>query len=283
VELLEGTTVLATIPANIYRESLKTSGIGTGNYAFRLEIPSVLRNGTAHQVSVRIQGSTFVLSNSPKTITCSANQYLGRFEWVDCNTLGGHAWDKNNPNAAVTVEILEGSTVLGTVIANKYRADVKNAGNGTGYYGFSMPLPASLRDGQAHQLSVRVQGSTVILSSSPRSITCPVTTRIASKGDSTTEFQNQEDIEPPYSSLQLTAFPNPAIDKIWVSFKTQSETSGRLSVINMYGREIWSEKIVNTGRTVRKLIDVGQAPSGIYLISLQVGDQTETRRIMISR
>ncbi|GGM86351.1 hypothetical protein GCM10010967_18250 [Dyadobacter beijingensis] len=174
VEIVEGTTVHATGTANIYRESLKTGGIGTGNYAFKIATPASLMDGKAHQLSVRVKGTSYTLTDSPRALTCAVNQYAGSFEWFDCESLKGWAWDKNFPNTAVTVELYEGTTVYATAIADQYREDLKNNGTGTGYYGFRITMPAALKDGKSHALSIRVKGSTTVLNNSPRTSNCPV-------------------------------------------------------------------------------------------------------------
>ncbi|WP_439558304.1 T9SS type A sorting domain-containing protein, partial [Dyadobacter sp.] len=134
---------------------------------------SSLKDGQAHSLSLRIKGTSVILDNSPRTITCaSATLYTGLFESADCNTVKGYAWDKNYPDKVLTVELLDGNTVVGTTNANAYREDLFAAGMGTGKYGFSLPLPASLKDGQSHTLSIRIKGTGVLLASSPRKLTC---------------------------------------------------------------------------------------------------------------
>ncbi|MCE6992607.1 T9SS C-terminal target domain-containing protein, partial [Dyadobacter sp. CY323] len=172
VEVFEGSTVYATAVADIYREDVKNSGIGTGNYGFKIATPLSLKDGKAHHLNVRIKGTSTILLDSPKSVTCVANQYAGRFNGADCSFILGWAWDKNFPDTAVTVEVYEGNMVYATAVANIYREDVKVSGIGTGNYGFKIATPASLRDGKAHSLSVRVKGSTTVLLDSPKIITC---------------------------------------------------------------------------------------------------------------
>jgi hypothetical protein len=76
--------------------------------------------------------------------------YAGGFDAPDCNYVKGWAWDKNAPNTAVTVELVEGNTVYATILADTYRADLQAAGLGTGNYGFRIPTPTALKDGNAH-------------------------------------------------------------------------------------------------------------------------------------
>src|SRR4029077_2898744 len=38
-----------------------------------------------------------------------------------CNTISGCAWDANNPNGTVSVDIYDGNTLISTTAANMYR------------------------------------------------------------------------------------------------------------------------------------------------------------------
>ncbi|TLU98676.1 T9SS C-terminal target domain-containing protein, partial [Dyadobacter luticola] len=160
VELLEGSTVIVSVPADIYREDLKNNGTGTGNYGFSIELPSRLKDAQTHTLSIRIKGTSTLLTDSPRTLTClTPSQYNGSFDGVDCNTVRGWVWDKSYPETALTVELLEGSTVHAEAVADIYREDRKAAGFGTGNYGFNFSLPQALKDGKAHQLSIRIKGT----------------------------------------------------------------------------------------------------------------------------
>jgi hypothetical protein len=91
VEVVEGTTVYATAVADIYRESLKTAGIGTGNYVFKIPLPAALKDGNAHQLGIRVKGSTALITGSPLSVTCSSTLYAGGFDAPDCNYVKGWA------------------------------------------------------------------------------------------------------------------------------------------------------------------------------------------------
>ncbi len=98
----------------------------------------------------------------------------GYLDGVDCNQIWGWAWDRNNPNTPVNVDIYDGPTLIATVAANLFRQDLANAGKGNGFHSFNFPVPASMRDGKAHQISVNFAGSSNNLGSSPRSRICDV-------------------------------------------------------------------------------------------------------------
>jgi hypothetical protein len=280
VELVEGSTVYGTTVANIYRENLKTAGYGTGIYGFSMALPNALKDGKSHQLGIRVQGSTTV-QGLLRTITCAVNQYGGNFEYAGCNLIAGWAWDKNAPNSALTVELIEGSTVHATALANIYRENVKNAGFGTGNYGFSFALPASLKDGMAHVLSVRVQGSSTILNSSPKTITCSTTARIGAPVEGLTTTSDDHHFEVESIGAALAVSPNPTACNIRVSFNSTDKQSAKLSVVNILGQVVWEEQVTGTGERHEQFVDLSQNTNGIYLVRLQMGEMIEVKRIAL--
>src|SRR5579863_8992949 len=58
--------------------------------------------------------------------------------------IAGWAWNPLNPQEAVLVDIYDGSELLIRVRADIYRGDLRDAGFGTGKYGFAIPRPAAL-------------------------------------------------------------------------------------------------------------------------------------------
>jgi len=98
--------------------------------------------------------------------------YEGSHELTNCDSVSGWAWDKNQPNATIKVDIYDGATLLTTVTADTFRQDLMDAGKGSGKHGFTFVLPYSLQDGQAHSIQVKVAGTDNTLAGTPRSIIC---------------------------------------------------------------------------------------------------------------
>jgi Beta-propeller repeat len=170
VDIFDGTTLLATVPANVFRGDLLNAGYGNGYHGFSYTAPNSLKDGRAHSILVRISQTTTNLTGSPKSLTCGA--LYGVQDAATCSSVSGWAWDPNNPNSAINVDILNGTTLLATVAANMFRGDLLNAGYGNGYHGFSYTAPNSLKDGRAHSILVRISQTTTNLTGSPKSLTC---------------------------------------------------------------------------------------------------------------
>ncbi len=109
------------------------------------------------------------------TVVCAAQaqSYQGYLEAANCSALSGWLWDASNPNAPTWVDLFDGATLIDTVNANNYRADLKSMGIGTGYYGFSYNTPPSLMNGQNHVIHGYVAGTSLQLGNSPITLNCP--------------------------------------------------------------------------------------------------------------
>ena len=98
--------------------------------------------------------------------------YQGSFDAADCATLSGWAWDMNQPDSAIAVDIYDGNALLATSPASLYSAALASSGKGNGYHAFSYAVPSTLKNGVSHSLSVRYGGTYTALSNSPRTLTC---------------------------------------------------------------------------------------------------------------
>jgi len=67
VDIYDGETLLATVPANKFRQDLLDSGIGSGEHAFDYATPAELKDGKAHTIRVIVSGTDVELTGSPMT------------------------------------------------------------------------------------------------------------------------------------------------------------------------------------------------------------------------
>jgi len=103
--------------------------------------------------------------------------FIGYFDFGDCNAIAGWAADRSRPNTPITVSVYDGFTLLTTVLANGSRGDSAAIGaavgsGDNGLHAFNIPFPTALKTGQPHAIGVRFESTSIELSTSPRSITC---------------------------------------------------------------------------------------------------------------
>src|SRR6266571_3559577 len=172
VDVFDGTTFIATAPANMYREDL-LNALGSPNHGFSFNTPASLRNGVAHTISVKFSGTNTLLVNTNRTIQCNLPpSYNGRHDGQGCNAIEGWAWDANDPNGTVNVDIYDGSTLIGTVAATLYRQDLADV-FGSPYHGWIFHTPPSLKDGQPHTITAKLGGTNQNLPlDTPRTTSC---------------------------------------------------------------------------------------------------------------
>ncbi|GAB3933876.1 FG-GAP-like repeat-containing protein [Larkinella terrae] len=149
------------------------SGAGSGS-GTSLSVPTSVTGTLVYSASCTAGScvsppATFTVVVTPPTATGSFDGFV---YGADCSTFRGWAWDRNKPNSAVSVEILDGPNVIGMLLADVFRQDLQTAGKGNGKHAFFFPIPESLKDGLSHNLSARIKDSGFILKDSPKALIC---------------------------------------------------------------------------------------------------------------
>jgi hypothetical protein len=98
--------------------------------------------------------------------------YAGNHETTNGEKITGWAWDQSQPDTPIQVDIYDGDTLLATVLADRFRADLKKAGMGNGKHGFLYPVPERLKDGKAHSIRIRFSGTSIDLKGTPKTLEC---------------------------------------------------------------------------------------------------------------
>jgi hypothetical protein len=94
----------------------------------------------------------------------------GHLDAANAQILAGWAWDPQQPDARLKIDLYDGGTKLQTVSADLLREDLRGK-KGDGRYGFSVPTPAALRDGKPHSITAVLAGTTTQLNGSPKTLT----------------------------------------------------------------------------------------------------------------
>lgn len=104
-----------------------------------------------------------------------APNYDGQLDAVNCDHIAGWAWDSNDEDKHVMVNIYDGDAVIASVRADAFRPDLKAAQKGDGNHAFAFSVPASLKDGRPHVIRAKIgePGSNLELGRSPQEINCP--------------------------------------------------------------------------------------------------------------
>ncbi|MGV3560124.1 putative Ig domain-containing protein [Larkinella arboricola] len=78
IEFLVGSSladakVVGTIEANLFRQDLKDHDKGNGSHGYRWNTPEELKNNKTYLIWGRVQGTSYLLKGSPKTLTCNGD------------------------------------------------------------------------------------------------------------------------------------------------------------------------------------------------------------------
>jgi hypothetical protein len=105
----------------------------------------------------------------------SSSGYEGFLEKLSCDMLRGWAFDRAQPDRALTVELYDGETLVKTVVADQFRQDLLDARKGNGRHLFIDAPPPELKDGKPHAIRAVVKGAGYALrplADTPPSMTC---------------------------------------------------------------------------------------------------------------
>lgn len=91
------------------------------------------------------------------TAAAKPPNYSGAVDTVNCTAISGWVWNSANASEDIKADFYVDGKLVGTVPAKNPRPDLK--GIGTGNYGFGLPVPPELKDGNPHTVNVKVAGS----------------------------------------------------------------------------------------------------------------------------
>jgi hypothetical protein len=110
----------------------------------------------------------------PPTFGGPANgcAFQGTVEGSSCTEVRGWAWDPMFPTTPIAVEVLVDGVSQGTVPADRLRPDLATSGKGDGRHGFVWTVPAAVRNGKRHTVTVRFAESPDFLAGKKQTLNC---------------------------------------------------------------------------------------------------------------
>ncbi|WP_123068370.1 glycosyltransferase [Massilia aurea] len=144
-------------------------------------------------------------SNDPSTSEHRANsnkavRYAGHFDGIFGRLAMGWAYNVENVNEVIQVEVVFDGRVVANTTASHFREDLAANGIGTGNHHFKCLLPIELFDGQARQIHVRIKGIAINIPGGPHIIN----KKLASLNDA---FDGTSlNASPPLSDFQVAMF-----------------------------------------------------------------------------
>ena len=96
----------------------------------------------------------------------------GHLDVAECDIIAGWAWDREQLDVPVKVDISDGEVRLATLTANQFRWDLVDAGIGNGSHGFSYAPPTELKDGRARRIRVTISGTDIDLTGKAKPLVC---------------------------------------------------------------------------------------------------------------
>lgn len=174
VDIYDGDTLLATVKADLFRQDLLSAGIGNGRHGFNYALPARLNDGRSHSLRVKFSGTGIDLSATPRAVTCRnlPPSYEGYHSETNCQAVSGWAWDQNQPDTPINLDLYDGAVLVTTLAAGSLREDLLKVGKGNGYHAYNYSFTESLKGGQSHTIRVTVSRTDIGLAFTPKAISC---------------------------------------------------------------------------------------------------------------
>lgn len=106
------------------------------------------------------------LSLTQQTVFSSTSTFEGCLEVIDGCLLKGWVWNSGKPDETQTIIIYKNNEAIGRFAADRFREDLREAGIGTGHYGFAIRLPLDVCQSAPFNLKIIVDNSNYTLQNS---------------------------------------------------------------------------------------------------------------------
>ncbi len=153
---------VATAQASTPRIDVLNEDGSPAALSFEAQLPAELFDGKERVVSLHFGSNSLELEGSRHSLIFAPTPQKERTQAVKGHVdamrglfLTGWAFDPENPDTPVTVELLSNGKTIARAQANLFRGDLQQLKFGSGHCAFALRLPADLFDDKQHQLAVR--------------------------------------------------------------------------------------------------------------------------------
>ncbi|HWB49415.1 MAG TPA: Hint domain-containing protein [Stellaceae bacterium] len=175
VVVVDNGAEIARVVADGYRADLELAGIGGGRHGFACPVPGGLAAGARHEIAVYAAADWTLLPGCPVVLEPLATPpspaplgaLRGAVDTADRSRLTGWAQDEADAERPVGLVVHANGQVVGRVLANRYRADLADAGMGSGRHAFELVLPCPLSPLERQEVSVTREADGAELFGSP--------------------------------------------------------------------------------------------------------------------
>jgi hypothetical protein len=82
-------------------------------------------------------------------------------------------------------------------------------------------------------------------------------------------------------SFSISLFPNPAQNSCMLTISNLTDLQADISMTDMSGRQIWSDKLSGPQKSAIKYLDLGKTAKGVYFIKVKTVSGTKTEKLIV--
>lgn len=80
---------------------------------------------------------------------------------------------------------------------------------------------------------------------------------------------------------EMKMFPNPHDGKFNLSFNLKNKGDAQVTIFNMEGKTVYSEKLQNFSGEYNKAIDISSNKKGVYFVKIEQGTHTQVKKVIL--
>ena len=88
---------------------------------------------------------------------------------------------------------------------------------------------------------------------------------------------------PSFELSNLSVYPNPTGGTISIRFEAQTDSDVRVEIYDLQGRSIYKRSFNGNSSRIDESMNIGRIANGVYLIKINQGNRSTTKRIIISK
>jgi hypothetical protein len=132
--------------------------------------PYVIRCDVVQEVVHWFHDLGSPVGEAPLLVTSKSPALEGSLDVADLKQIGGWAWDMDQPNKPLEIDLYDGTMFIAKVTADHFRPDLLDARKGNGAHCFIYPTPSASRSPGRHTIRALVSGRNFELSGSPMTL-----------------------------------------------------------------------------------------------------------------
>ena len=251
----------------------------SGKHGFNWIIPAEFKDGNTHYFEIYTLNFPYGSGlNNPKILAkvigpCSANSPIGTIETLSCGKVEGWAFDPDDVNTSIEVQLYLDGILQETSATDVYRNDINQSMSISGNHGFAYNLENMIDDGQMH---------TITLYAVENDKSAGGNIKIG-EGNTACDPQTNVEEKNNVSDTPSQLFPNPMKENLTFTFELKEASKIQIEIMDVLGKASTLYEVDQLRKGQHEMnfnLTAFDLPSGLYFIRLKTSEKEFTSKVI---